>query len=41
MQAVTDQTHLPLAVAEARGTYATAIKLYADLSPELAEKDYY
>lgn len=38
MQAITDQTDLPLAVAEARGTYATAIKLYADLSAELAAK---
>lgn len=38
MQAVTDGTDLPLAVAQARGTYATAIKLYADLSPELAAK---
>jgi len=32
MQAVTDQTDLALAVAQARGTLATAIKLYADLS---------
>lgn len=38
MQAVTDKTDLPLAVAQARGTFATAIKLYADLSPELAAK---
>jgi imidazolonepropionase-like amidohydrolase len=38
MQAVTDDTDLRLAVAEAHGTYATAIKLYADLSPELAAK---
>ncbi len=38
MQAVTDETNLPLAVAEAKGTYATAIKLYAALSPELAAK---
>ncbi len=36
MQAVTDDTDLPLAVAQARGAYATAIKLYADLTPELA-----
>ena len=36
MQAVTADTDLRLAVAEARGTYATAIKLYADLTPELA-----
>lgn len=38
MQAVTDETNLPLAVAEARGTFATAIKLYAALSPELATR---
>ncbi len=31
MQAVTDKTDLTLAVAEARGTGATAIKIYADL----------
>ncbi len=36
IQAVTDETNLPLAVAEAKGTYATAIKLYAALTPELA-----
>ena len=36
MQAVTDQTDLPLAVARAAGTSATAIKLYADLDPALA-----
>ncbi len=35
MQAVTDETDLPLTVAEAKGTFATAIKLYADLTPEL------
>jgi imidazolonepropionase-like amidohydrolase len=35
MQAVTPQTNLQLAVAEARGTGATAIKLYADLSAAL------
>jgi len=38
MQAVTDETDLRLAVGQARGTYATAIKLYADLSGELAAK---
>lgn len=38
MQAVGNDTDMRLAVAEARGTYATAIKLYADLSPELATK---
>ncbi|GAA5022651.1 amidohydrolase family protein [Kitasatospora paranensis] len=31
MQAITDETDLPLAVALARGTHATAIKVYADL----------
>ncbi len=31
MQAITDETDLPLAVAMARGTHATAIKIYADL----------
>ncbi len=38
MQEITDATDLPLAVAEARGTYATAIKLYADLTGEQAAK---
>jgi imidazolonepropionase-like amidohydrolase len=38
MQAVTDRTDLPLAVAMAKGTYATGIKLYADLSGPLAKK---
>ena len=36
MQAITAQTDLPLAVARAAGTSATAIKLYADLDPTLA-----
>jgi imidazolonepropionase-like amidohydrolase len=31
MQAITDETDLPLAVAMARGTHATAVKIYADL----------
>ncbi|MDI1461614.1 amidohydrolase family protein [Catellatospora sp. KI3] len=31
MQAIDDHTELPLAVAMARGTHATAIKVYADL----------
>jgi imidazolonepropionase-like amidohydrolase len=31
MQAITGETDLPLAVAMARGTHATAIKIYADL----------
>jgi imidazolonepropionase-like amidohydrolase len=35
MQAITPDTDLPLAVARARGTGATAIKIYADLSAEL------
>ena len=38
MQAVTDQTDLPLAVGMAKGTYATGIKLYADLSGPLAKR---
>lgn len=38
MQAITDKTDLPIAVAMARGTYATALKLYADLSPELVRR---
>jgi imidazolonepropionase-like amidohydrolase len=38
MKAVTDSTDLRVAVAEAKGTGATAIKLYADLSGELAKK---
>jgi imidazolonepropionase-like amidohydrolase len=35
MQAVTSETDIPIAVALARGTGATAIKLYADLSAAL------
>jgi imidazolonepropionase-like amidohydrolase len=38
MQAVGDETDLRLAVAQARGTYATAIKLYGDFSADLATK---
>jgi imidazolonepropionase-like amidohydrolase len=38
MRAVTDQSDLPQIVAEARGTYATGIKLYADLSAPLAKR---
>jgi imidazolonepropionase-like amidohydrolase len=38
MQAVAEGTDLPLEISEARGTYATAIKLYADLSAELATR---
>jgi imidazolonepropionase-like amidohydrolase len=37
MQAVDDRTDLPLAVAEARGTSATALKLYADLTAAQAK----
>ena len=37
MKAITAKTTLPLAVAEARGTGATAIKLYADLSAALVK----
>jgi imidazolonepropionase-like amidohydrolase len=37
MQAITAQTNLQLAVAEARGTGATAIKLYADLPAALVK----
>lgn len=32
MQSITDETDIPLAVAVARGTHATAIKIYADLT---------
>lgn len=38
MQAVSDKTDLPLALARARGTSATAVKLYAALSPSLARR---
>ncbi|MEO6837538.1 MAG: amidohydrolase family protein [Ginsengibacter sp.] len=38
MLAVTDSTNLVLAVAEAKGTGATGIKLYANLSPALVNK---
>jgi imidazolonepropionase-like amidohydrolase len=31
MQAIDDRTNMPLAVARAKGTYATAIKIYANL----------
>jgi imidazolonepropionase-like amidohydrolase len=37
MQAITEQTDLKLAVAEARGTGATAIKIYADLPASLVK----
>lgn len=35
MRAITRETRLPLVIAEARGTGATAIKIYADLPPTL------
>ncbi len=35
MQAITPETHLPTAVALARGTSASGIKIYANLEPEL------
>jgi imidazolonepropionase-like amidohydrolase len=38
MQAIDDGTDLPLAVAMARGTGATAIKVYADLEPPLVAR---
>jgi imidazolonepropionase-like amidohydrolase len=38
MRAITDSTDLRVAVAEAKGTGATAIKLYADLGGMLAKK---
>ncbi len=37
MQAITDETDLVVAVAMARGTHASAIKIYADLEPALVE----
>ncbi|HVY73378.1 MAG TPA: amidohydrolase family protein [Puia sp.] len=38
MLAVTDSTNLVLAAAEAKGTGATGIKLYANLSPQLVDR---
>jgi imidazolonepropionase-like amidohydrolase len=38
MQAITPETNLQLAVAEAKGTGATALKLYGDLSAELVKR---
>jgi imidazolonepropionase-like amidohydrolase len=35
LQAITHQTDLPLAVAQARGTFASGIKIYADLDGDL------
>ncbi|MDX1493075.1 MAG: amidohydrolase family protein [Longimicrobiales bacterium] len=37
MQAITSETELVEAVAMAKGTYATGIKIYANLEPELVE----
>jgi imidazolonepropionase-like amidohydrolase len=37
MQAVTPETNMPLAIAQARGTGATAIKVYADVSASLLD----
>lgn len=38
MQAITEDTDLPLAIAQARGTSATGIKIYANLSGSLVAK---
>jgi len=38
MRGVTDSSNIPLTIAEARGTGATAIKLYAQLTAGLAQK---
>ena len=38
MQAISADTNIPLAVAEAKGTGATALKLYANLPPDLVSK---
>jgi imidazolonepropionase-like amidohydrolase len=38
MQAITEETDMPLAVARAAGTGATAIKIYADLPADLVAK---
>jgi imidazolonepropionase-like amidohydrolase len=37
MRAITPATNMPLAIAEAKGTGATAIKIYADLPPPLID----
>jgi imidazolonepropionase-like amidohydrolase len=37
-QAINDRTDIPLAIAIARGTGATAIKIYAELGPELIRR---
>lgn len=38
MQAITDQTDMKIAVAQARGTFATGIKIYAELPGSLVTK---
>jgi len=38
MRAITDQTNMPIAIAEAHGTGATAIKIYADLPAVLVDR---
>lgn len=38
MQAISADTDIPLAVAQAKGTGATALKLYANLPPDLVSK---
>lgn len=38
MQAIDQNTDIPLAVAQAKGTYATGIKLYANMEAELVGK---
>ncbi len=38
MQAIDEHTDMPLAVARAKGTYATAIKIYANLPGDLVKK---
>lgn len=37
-QAIDDQTDIPLAIARARGTGATALKVYANLTPDLVRR---
>ena len=37
MQEITPETDIPLAVAQARGTYASGIKIYANLEPPLVQ----
>lgn len=37
-QAIDEQTNIPLAIARARGTGATALKVYANLNPDLVRR---